>query len=58
MEIVRQILKVYMESTNAEKNYNSKCKFTSRFTYPIAVGSLWLYGQIKGQIPEKKKNKP
>lgn len=47
-----------MESTNAEKNYNSKCKFTSRFTYTIAVGSLWFYGQIKGQIPEKKKNKP
>lgn len=40
------------------KNYNSKCKFISRFTYTIAVGSLWLYGQIKGQIPEKKKNKP
>lgn len=47
-----------MESTNAEKKCNSNCKFTSRFTYTTAVGSLWLYGQIKGQIPEEKKNKP
>lgn len=41
---------------NAEKNYTLKCKFTSRYAYTVAVGSLWLYCQIKGQIPEEKKH--
>lgn len=51
-----RISKVYVQSTNAEKNYNLMCKFTSRYTYTVAVGSLWLYCQIKRQIPEEKKN--